>query len=226
MLTQTYAIAVALTALQPPSAPSDRWSRSAREVVDDRLVFELALEREGLGTDEASVIYGTQQPILNRWGKLRDRAGVGWMRLDGEPVLSDIDTAGDTRRMRCGELLGRDPIPGVRELVPLTGRPRPVEQLNEATGGPEILLATSGSAIDGSLNEMAFVVVHPGESVQVTTVHDARTGHREELIELNVSATQQGIVLHRDENVATACFQGTPPDERIARERRLRELRR
>ena len=224
MLTQTYALAVALTALQPPTVQSDRWSRAAREVVDDRLVFELALEREGLSTDEASVIYGAQEPILNRWGKIRDRAGVGWLRLDGEAVLDDVNNAGDTRRLRCGELLGRDPIPGVRELVPLQGRPRPPEELNEASGGPEILLATRGSAIDGSLHEMAFVVVHPGESVQVTTVLDARSGEREELIELQVSASQQGIVLFRNERRATACFQGTPPDERIERERQLKAL--
>lgn len=225
MLTQTYAIAVALTALQPPTVQSDRWDSAAREVVDDRLMFELALEREGLGTDEASVIYGTQEPVLNRWGKIRDRASVGWLRLDGEAVLDDAELAGDTRRLRCGELQGRDPIPGVRELVPLQGRPRPVDQLNEATGGPEILLATSGSALDGSLHEMAFVVVHPGESIQVTTVLDKRTGQREELIELEVSDSQQGIVLFRNERRATACFQGTPPDERVERDRQLRALR-
>ena len=224
MLTSTFAIAAALSAVQPQAVPKDRWSPAAREVVDDRLIFELAMEREQLGIDEASVVYGSQQPVLNRWGKIRDRAGIGWMRLDGQSVLNDADNAGDTRRMRCGAVEGHDPIPGVRKLVPLPGRPKPVELLNEATGGPDLLLATSGSATDGSLSELAFAVVHPGETVQITTVHNTRNGHREELIELQASDRQQAIVLYRNERVVTACFKGTPPDERIARDKRLKAL--
>ncbi len=200
------------THLDAPTA--EGWHRDAREVVDDRLVYALALERAGVGSEDASVVYGSQYSYLNRRGELRDRAGVGWTRLSGESILTPIYNSGDTRRLRCDQLIGPDNIPGERELVALPGRPRGDRERPELTGGPEIILATTGNRPAGDLHELAIVVVEPGETVQVTTIHDKRNGDRQELIEFGRPEVGQAMVLYRDGSGVTACFQGTPPEAR------------
>lgn len=207
-------LAVALTTLHVDAPTAEGWHRVAREVVDDRLVYSLALERAGVGADDASVLYGSQYPYMNRHGELRDRAGIGWTRLNGDHVLVPLYNAGDSRRLRCDKLRGPDQIPGDRELVALPGRPRDALERNESTGGPEIILATTGSRRDGDIRELAIVVVEPGETVQVTSIHNARSGAREELIEYERPEMAQQMVLFRDGQTVTACFQGTPPEVR------------
>jgi len=206
--------ALALTTMQVDAPTAEGWHRVAREVVDDRLVYSLALERAGVGAEDASVLYGSQYSYLNRYGDIRDRAGIGWTRLSGESVLMPIQNSGDTRRLRCDTLAGHDPIPGERTLVALPGRPRLSGTRPESTGGPEVVLATTGNRPQGDLQELAIVVVEAGESVQVTTIHDRRTGDREELIEFGRPDTQQALVFYRDGSSVTACFQGTPPEAR------------
>jgi hypothetical protein len=196
----------------------------ARDVVDDRLVYSLALERAGVGPDDASILYGSQHPYMNRYGELRDRAGIGWTRLSGEPVLMPMFNSGDSSRMRCDRLRGPDQIPGERTLVALPGRPRDEGARPEQTGGPEIILATNGTRRDGDLHELAIVVVEVGETVQVTNIHNRRSGAREELIEFQRPEVDQHMVLYRDGETVTACFQGTPATTPIDLRTRLRHV--
>ncbi|HCH65686.1 MAG: hypothetical protein CL927_13580 [Deltaproteobacteria bacterium] len=210
------------TMVNVPTA--DGWHRDAREVVDDRLVYALALERAGVAADEASVLYGTQYSYMNRRGDLRDRAGIGWTRLSGDALLSPYETGGDTRRVRCGEVGGPELIPGERQLVALPGRPRVETERPELTGGPEVVLATTGSRPGGDLQELAIVVVEPGDTVQVTTVHDRRDGDRKELIEYSRPTAQQEMVLYRDGSKVVACMKGTPPEAREDSRARIRDL--
>jgi hypothetical protein len=226
MNTPAAIVALALTTLQVDAPMAEGWHQLARESVDDRLIYALALERAGVGADDASVLYGTQSAYLDRHGDLRDRAGIGWTRLNGDAVLVPDLNAGDTRRLRCEKLRGHDQVPGERELISLTGRPRVDTTRPEATGGPEIVLATTGSRRAGNVSELAIVVVEEGETVQVTNIHNRRSGHREELIEYDRRASGQQMVLFRDGQSVTACFQGTPPEEREDSVSRLRASRR
>lgn len=214
MSIHTLAIALAVTTLQPDAPTAEGWHLNARDVVDDRLVYALALERAGVGAEDASVLFGAQAAYLNRRGDLRDRAGVGWTRLSGETVMSPHLNAGDSHKPRCDRLTGPDLIPGERELVALPGRPRSGQDRPERTGGPEIILATTGDRPAGDLHELAIVVVEPGETVQVTTIHNRRTGDRQELIEYSRPDAQQHMALYRDGSTVTACFLGTPPEAR------------
>lgn len=211
MDTTLLALAVALTTLPHTQEAHKRWSVGARAVVDDALVVDLALFREGIDPEDASVVYGLQQLHLNDDDQLVDQAGVGWERLTGGTVVDPDAHLQTTESTSCAELQGSDPIPGVRRLVPLLARPVDDSHRHEATGGPEVVLATRGSPLSGDLEELALVVVRPGESVQVTTAWNPRTGAREEHIELSRSTTQQTVSLHRDERQVSACFQGTPP---------------
>ena len=225
MLTPFAILTAALTTtVDVPTA--EGWHQDARAVVDDRLVYALALERAGVAADEASVLYGSQYSYLNRRGALRDRSGIGWTRLSGDALLSPIINGGDTRRLRCDRLDGPDLIPGERELVSLPGRPRGDGARPESTGGPEIVLATKGNRPAGDLQELAIVVVDPGDSVQVTTIHDRRNDDREELIEYSRPSVQQALVLYRDGVEVVACMQGTPPAARAATRDRVRALTR
>ena len=225
MITPFAILTAALTTtVDVPTA--EGWHQDAREVVDDRLVYALALERAGVAADEASVLYGSQYSYLNRRGDLRDRSGIGWTRLSGDALLSPILTSGDSRRLRCGRLEGPDLIPGERELVSLPGRPRGDGTRPESTGGPEILLATTGNRPAGDLQELAIVVVDPGDTVQVTTIHDRRNDDREELIEYSRPSAQQAVTLYRDGSEVIACMQGTPPAVRADTRERVRALTR
>ena len=205
---------------------AEGWHGNARAVVDDRLVYELALERANVSADDASVLYGPQYSYLTRRGELRDRAGIGWTRLTGDELISPVLTTGDTRRMRCGQVSGTELIPGERKLIALPGRPRGDADRPEATGGPEVVLGTAGARPTGDLKEFAIVVVDPGDTVQVTTIHDRRDGDREEVIEYSRATTQQDLLLYRDGARVVACMQGTPPEEREATRERARAQRR
>ena len=106
----------------------------------------------------------------------------------------------------------------------LPGRPRDGVTRPELTGGPEVVLATTGSRPNGNLQELAIVVVDPGDTVQVTTIHNRRRGDRKELIEYRRPVVQQEMVMYRDGSKIVACMQGTPPEARQEERARLREL--
>lgn len=219
MIPSALAIALAVTPVEPQTEGTQAWAPAARASVDDQLVIDLALSREGLTPSDASVLFGQQQVVVTAEGRLRDIAGVGWIKLSGGTVVDAHENMRMTDQPACGRLDDPGPLPTERRLIALPGRPR--AERYDATGGPEVVLATAGRPQTRDLEELAIVIVNPGETVQVTTIYDPRRRRSVEVLEMERPEQGQRVTLVRDETMAEACFFGTPPEVRDEQNARI-----
>ncbi len=178
------------------------WRPEAREMLDDPVGIEAALAQAGVAPAEASVLYGVAIRRLHADAADTLQDAVGWTTLDNHWVLDPRRTEVDRGQAACSLLAGRDPVPGERSLRVLRGRPH--SSGHTATGGPEVVLATTWSDETGP-QEHAWVRLAPGDTVLQVTVEPRGRQPRSELIELR-SRRLGRLRMPRDGDGAEVCF--------------------
>ena len=175
-------VGTAVAAMSGP-AHADDGLRALRSSSADPITVEAWMAAEGVAPDDASVLAGSSDAIGER--------ALRWQELSGREILSPFVSRAEGEV--CARLDGRDPIPGVREVV--------VKAASASSPGrePEVLLI---SAAEGT--ERALAVLRPGEQILTVTATDPDGRVRAEYLE--VAGEQGRLALAREGDGALACY--------------------
>ena len=185
MKTRSWVVWVGTSVLWSGAAQAESgWTRALRDSSADHLTVEVWMTAEGVAPDDASVLSGASDAAGER--------SLRWQALSGREILSPLVSRGPGEV--CARLVGRDPIPGVRDVVvKIAAADAPARE-------PEVLLVSSR---DGDA-ERALAVLRPGEQVTTVTATDAGGQVQAEYLEL-VSAAGR-LALAREGEGAMTCY--------------------
>ncbi|MEL6348599.1 MAG: hypothetical protein AAFV53_36180 [Myxococcota bacterium] len=148
----------------------------------DRSYAETWMVAEGVSEEHTSLLSG----VSRSWGR-----GLRWSQWDGR-ALAASETAMEAEQT-CTQLLGRDPVPGPREVAVYYSR------------GPDQPRDAQVLLVSGDRQEQALVSLRPGE--QILTVHreDLNSGERAEFLEVR---SQRGrLSLTRSGRGSVSCYE-------------------
>jgi hypothetical protein len=191
----------AATVLAHLAAPT--WQPPARLVLDDPLGTEAMLARAGVALEDASVIYGMASRRIHVDEEDERQDSVGWTTLDDRSVLAPAPSRVPRGEATCQHLGEAAPVTAPRRLRLIRGRPGAGD--HRSTSGPEIILASTWDAGQGERQELGWVRLAPGDTVQQVTVESGgRRGNRE-VLELRTGRWGQ-LRLLRDGAGVEVCY--------------------